>query len=141
MRGRSKGRWPGYVLVIPFFLIVLLVFRLIYPSLGSSFPSCPIFSLTGYHCPGCGGTRAADALVHFRWADALSNHAWFVLAVFFGLPLIFWMALKERYPAISGPRFHEKWLWFCLVSLLIFAVLRAMEPFQWLAPDPIKSEN
>ena len=139
MGSRSRGKWPRYVLVVPLLLIVLLVFRFVYPSLGSSLPSCPIFSLTGFHCPGCGGTRAADALVHFRWSDALGNHAWFVLAVIIGLPVMFWMALKEKYPSIPGPRFHDNWLWFFLVSLLIFAILRTIEPFQWLAPDPIQS--
>jgi hypothetical protein len=141
MLTEDKPGWPRFVLVVPLTILLLVVFRFIYPSLAGSMPSCPLLSLTGFQCPGCGGTRAADALVHFRWIDALGNHAWFVLVVLIGLPLIFWMALKEKYPTFPGPQFHQNWLWFCLVSLIIFAVLRSMESFQWLAPDPIKSEN
>ena len=33
---------------------------------------CPIRMLTGLSCPGCGTTRAANAVLHGRFADALS---------------------------------------------------------------------
>lgn len=134
MPTKSCPSWPRYVLVVPVLLLVLLVFRLLYSNWSGSLPSCPILSLTGKHCPGCGGTRAADALVHFRISEALSYHAWFVLVILIGLPVLFWMAAKERYPRFFGPRFHVNWLWFCLFSLLLFGVLRNIESFHWLAP-------
>ena len=34
------------------------------PSNESFFPICPLFSLTGFACPGCGMTRAMHSLVH-----------------------------------------------------------------------------
>ena len=139
MPTKSRSGWPRYVLVIPVLLVVLLIFRLVYPSWGNSLPSCPILALTGKHCPGCGGTRAADALVHFRISEALGYHGWFTMVMLLGLPVLFWMALKEKYPRILGPRFHVNWLWFCLFSLIVFGILRNTEAFQWLAPPSLST--
>ncbi len=33
-------------------------------------PGCPLRSLTGIPCPGCGMTRLADAVVHARFVEA-----------------------------------------------------------------------
>ncbi len=135
MPSKAVARWPRYVLVIPVLLVVFLIFRLIDPISGNMLPDCPILLLTKRHCPGCGGTRAADALVHFEFTKALGYHAWFTLVVLIGLPVLFWMAAKEKYPGIFGPRFHVGWLWLCLVSLILFGVLRNTEVFHWLAPE------
>ena len=132
---RATSRWPRFVLVIPVLLVALLVFRILHPIWGSQLPSCPILLLTKQHCPGCGGTRAADALVHFQFTKALGFHVWFTLMILIGLPLLFWMAAKEKYPRIVGPRFHAGWLWFSFVSLILFGILRNMEAFSWLAPS------
>lgn len=135
MPSRSSSKWPRFVLVIPVLLVVLLLFRLIHPLWGSHLPRCPILLLTQQHCPGCGGTRAADALVHFQFTKALAFHAWFTLMILIGVPVLFWMAAKERFPSIIGPRFHVRWLWFSLVSLILFGIVRNIEAFIWLAPS------
>jgi len=33
-------------------------------------PPCGFQRLTGYHCPGCGGTRAVHALLHGRFGES-----------------------------------------------------------------------
>jgi hypothetical protein len=35
------------------------------------FPPCPVLALTGWQCPGCGGTRAAYSLFHGDVAMAM----------------------------------------------------------------------
>ena len=75
--------------------------------------------LTGWHCPGCGSTRAAHALLNGRFGEALAFNPVFTL----GLPLaglvLVGAALGKGHwslPAISGPA--------VLAGLLLFGVLR-----------------
>lgn len=35
---------------------------------------CLLLELTGFYCPGCGGTRAIEALLHGEWLKALWYH-------------------------------------------------------------------
>ncbi len=38
-------------------------------------PACPLRTVTGVPCPGCGMTRLADAVVHGRITDAVRSDA------------------------------------------------------------------
>ncbi len=58
-------------------LLVVLIALLV--GLSSSPPMtsvilCPFRRLTGWPCPGCGMTRALNALAHGQWEAALSLH-------------------------------------------------------------------
>jgi hypothetical protein len=46
---------------------VLLVGR----TVGLHLPACPLRTITGVPCPGCGVTRLADAVAHGRVGEAL----------------------------------------------------------------------
>ena len=46
------------------------------------FPVCSMYHLTGYYCPGCGGTRAVRALFRGDLATSFCYHP-FVLYAFF----------------------------------------------------------
>jgi hypothetical protein len=35
---------------------------------------CVLYETTGYYCPGCGGTRAVDALLRGHWWKSLFFH-------------------------------------------------------------------
>ncbi|MGJ8696112.1 MAG: DUF2752 domain-containing protein [Verrucomicrobiaceae bacterium] len=139
MVSERAGKWPRFVLWVPLILIILVLFRLVYPSIEEGLPGCPIYNFTGHFCPGCGGTRAAAGLVNLRIGEAMGNHAWFTLVILVGLPVLTWMAAKEKWPRLKGPRFHVNWLWFCLISLIIFGVIRNVEVFSWLAPDSLSA--
>ncbi|MEN8693627.1 MAG: DUF2752 domain-containing protein [Akkermansiaceae bacterium] len=135
MSAREETGWPRFTLVVPLILLGLVVFRFILPFLKGALPECLFFRASGLYCPGCGGTRSAEALVHFQLGEAIRQHAWFVGVVFIGLPVLFWMALKERNPELRGPRYRDGWLWFCLISLLVYAVLRNVPAMSWMAPN------
>ncbi|MEU4561740.1 DUF2752 domain-containing protein [Actinoplanes sp. NPDC023936] len=61
-------------------------------------PTCILKYLTGFVCPGCGGTRAAWYLLHGDLPAAARHHAMFVFAVPFLLYL---------YVAWAGRRLFE----------------------------------
>ena len=102
---------------------------------GNPFFACTLYQLTGLYCPGCGGTRAMHALVHFDLAGALAMNALpFIVA-----PLLGVLALRMKYalPPLAErlTRFvANPWFWATLVGG--FTVLRNLpwEPFAALAP-------
>ena len=117
-----------------------LAFYFLNPGESSLFWTCPLHRLTGLHCPGCGMQRAAHALLHGHFAEALSLNAFIVLTLFpaavyayiaYALDVLFGIKRKMRtgryFPAILA-------LW--TLAAIVFAVLRNIPapPFDWLAP-------
>lgn len=106
-------------------------------------PKCAVHELTGFHCPGCGNTRAAHALLHGDVTEALRQNAILVIALPFFVFFVWhtwreWVAPGRSLTEILQQR---RWqLVFAVVALIAFTILRnlPMPPFQWLAPDPPK---
>ena len=107
------------------------------PAKQSLFPPCPLYSLTGFACPGCGLTRGFHALFHGDVLTALDYNA---LLPFFGL-LVGFGFVSMALVAIRGRRvnidiLHPTALWVFLILLLVFGVTRNLPwyPFTVLFP-------
>lgn len=107
------------------------------PSTPGSYPSCLFHELTGLHCPGCGSTRAAYALLHGDLLLAIHRNALAVLLlpVLAGVVLVKAAAFcrGRTVPELAPPPGTAKavlWL------VLAFWLLRnlPMTPFSALAP-------
>src|SRR6186997_1506412 len=61
-------------------------------------PPCMFHKLTGLHCPGCGATRAAYALLHGHPADAARKNVLFIVA----LPFIAFWAVRSISRFVRG---------------------------------------
>jgi hypothetical protein len=106
----------------------------------SYYPGCFFHWATGWHCPGCGGTRCAYALVH----GDLPQAAAFNLLVVLSLPYLAMLAVNALCHAVTGrPAFrrHAPAWWPRLVTVVfvLFWVVRNLpwEPFTYLAPHKI----
>ena len=83
------------------FLILLLVvggviiYALFDPTQYVWMPKCPFHLLTGWNCPACGLQRAAHALLHGRFWDALSYNYFFVISIPYLLVLLVAEVLKR----------------------------------------------
>ena len=94
-------------------------------------PACPLYTLTGLHCPGCGMTRATHALLHGQLLAALRFNVLFTV----GLPVLavagLWCWLRGRVLPWSPAA-----TWWTMGSLIAFGVARNIPaaPFCWLAP-------
>jgi hypothetical protein len=104
------------------------------PTKYGFYPVCLFHSLTGWNCPGCGGTRAAYQLLHGHLLRALRDNALFVVMLT-GLAMwsLRWLVRKMRNQPATFNVPARAWWWF-LVGALIFTVLRNLPAFAWLSP-------
>jgi hypothetical protein len=107
------------------------------PTTAGFFPVCPLYSLTGFACPGCGLTRGFHALFHGDVLGALDYNAmlpFFAALIGFGFVSLVYFALRGR--RIPVNLLHPNALWVFFVLLLVFGVTRNLPwyPFTVLFP-------
>ena len=110
-------------------------------------PKCTLKSVSGLFCPGCGNTRAAQALLRGDIGGALHQNVLFVCALPF---FILWLAytwVNWVFPGIWKsilPWKNFRWKYGYSVTLVIvlvaFSILRnvPVKPFSWMAPVPLE---
>lgn len=86
---------------------------------------CPIHALTGFWCPGCGSTRAADALLRGDLDRALKNNALFLASPLFAIVGVY----LER----KNSKIWLVYLLALLVLVTLFTIVRNL-PGSSLAP-------
>ncbi|GAB7050724.1 DUF2752 domain-containing protein [Catenuloplanes indicus] len=97
-------------------------------------PTCIVKYLTGFDCPGCGGTRAVWFMMHGDIANAARHHA----VLLFATPFVAYLYLAWAGKALFGWRLpswepsSRSLIWF-LAAWGIFSVVRNLpwEPFTW----------
>lgn len=77
-------------LVLGLAAVLVLVYYQFDPVKSSLFVACPLKSVTGYDCPGCGSQRAFHALLHFRLGEAFRYNPLFVVVL---MLLVVWLLL------------------------------------------------
>jgi hypothetical protein len=105
------------------------------PGLLAALPSCMFQKVTGWNCPGCGGTRCVIRLAHGDLVGAVGMNP---IVVLYGALAIGWLSvgvLQEargrRAPALPS------WTgWLLGGGVLLFGILRNLPwwPFTLLAP-------
>ena len=107
------------------FLAGTAVIALNDPTKATFFPICPLLSLTGYACPGCGLTRGFHALFNGDIATALDFNLllpiWLVL---FGWIFVSLILTAVRGRGLQMPVLSGKTVWMTAGVLLAFGVLR-----------------
>src|SRR5688500_16142062 len=74
------------------------------PTRAGFFPVCPLYSLTGFACPGCGLTRGFHALFHGDILTALDYNALlplFALLIGFAFVSLTFFAVRRRRTRLS----------------------------------------
>jgi len=107
------------------------------PTTAGFFPVCPLYYLTGIHCPGCGLTRGFHALFHGDVLTALHFNALLpVYALVFGFMFVSMILVVIRGRGLSWRIIPPSAMYGILVLAAVFFVLRNLPfyPFTLLAP-------
>lgn len=109
-------------LCLPFAVVpALLLYRYLCAHVPFFGIPCLLRTLTGYYCPGCGGTRAVYALLHLQLFRSFCYHP----LVIYGAAVYLWFMVSHTIEALSrhrilvGMRYHPAWLWAALVILAV----------------------
>lgn len=107
------------------------------PTTAGFFPVCPLYALTGIHCPGCGLTRGFHALFQGDVLTALHFNALLpIFALIIGFSLVSLVLIVFRGRGLSWKFFPPASLYGFLFLAAAFFVLRNLPfyPFTLLAP-------
>ena len=104
------------------------------PSTNGFYPVCQFHKLTGWNCPGCGGTRSAYALLHGNVALAPKDNALFVVLLAAAAGRGIWFAARRIRRQPVGEFLPARILWAMLAIAVVFTVLRNLPAFAFLSP-------
>lgn len=115
----------GLVFLVVGSIGVFIYMKILVPNLPPI--PCVLHKLTGLYCPGCGGTRAVEALLQGRFLHSLWYHplVLYTVIIFGGFMLTQTM---ERIPVLHfrGWKFHEWHLYGALVIVVINFIVKNM---------------
>lgn len=102
-------------------IIYLLITYLFDIHISRYLMPCVFHTVTGYYCPGCGGTRAVAALLHGEFIQSFRFHPMVVYAA----AVSGWFMLSQTIERIFGGRFkigmhyRDCYLWIALAIVVI----------------------
>jgi hypothetical protein len=101
-------------------------------------PPCKLNQLTGFYCPGCGGTRAFQALARADLPGAMRMNPLGVILISAVALLVLRTSWEAAFPDRRWPRWPitDRWAWWTVGGIALFFVLRNLpwSPFTLLAP-------
>lgn len=121
----------GLIFLVVGGILVFLYIKVLLPILPSM--PCVFWKMLGCYCPGCGGTRAVQALFQGKLLTSLWYHpiVMYTVVVFGGFMLTNTLK-KIRVLHIKGWKFHN---WYLYVALGIVIVNWIFKNVLWLAFD------
>lgn len=119
---RYKKQLPFLV----FFTLLCWIYFSMDPSKSSYFLKCPLKSISGYDCAGCGIQRAFHELLHFRILKAFQYNPLFVISIPFLVFLLFLNFSKNEKLKTSVKKyiFHKNFIILLLIIVFVFSLLR-----------------
>lgn len=115
--------------------LAALTLRPVLPQIAGWLPPCPLHTWTGWHCPGCGSTRAVLALARGDWREAWAMNPLLMVTAMFGFGWLTATAMAHwRGKPAWVPNAWVAWSW--LGAVVVFAATRNLPwwPFTLLAP-------
>lgn len=109
-------------------LITAASLRAFPPTQSAWYWQCPVHRLTGWLCPGCGGTRAVAELLRGDFTSAIALNTVAVILALGTLAFAFAQALylwrKGKFIAVSAP---SRLTFAALTAIFLFTIIRNLE--------------
>jgi len=119
---KNRNRKVG---IFVFFSVLIFVYYFFDPSKSGYFLKCPLKSITGYDCAGCGVQRAFHELLHFRFLKAFHYNPLFVISIPIGVLVgIFLYFNKGKSSWLKRFFFSKSSLFALLAIVLLYSLLR-----------------
>lgn len=113
---------PKFILAFIFFVVIFCVYYFFDPEKYSFFLKCPLKTITGYECAGCGVQRSLHAILHFHFLKAFKFNALFVVSILFFL--FFFLMRYFRIIKKTDFFYSKKFLLIALILILLFSLLK-----------------
>lgn len=121
-----------YVVGIVMVFIGILIYAVaslfhvdLFHILGDTFGVCPFYRMTGYLCPGCGGTRAFHSFLTGHLINSFRYNAfvWYVMCcyVIFMISQTIRLLTKEKY---KGFLFHMRYIYIGVAILVLQCIIK-----------------
>lgn len=88
------------------------------------FPTCPVYKLTGWLCPGCGSQRAIHALLHGDISAAWNYNAMMLILAPTAIVAILIELNSNRFPRIHRALVSPTFILTILATILLWAIAR-----------------
>ena len=115
-------------------IVIAGVLYAVEPTQSAWLPRCPLHWLTGWHCPGCGSTRAAHVLLHGEFSRAVA----FNPLLIGGAPVVLAVCGWHRWRFGPGwtTAISLRWIVLLAAVMVAYTLLRNVPawPFNLLAP-------
>lgn len=85
---------------------------------------CPVVSITGFPCPGCGLTRAGFALLRLDFARAFEIHP-----MIYPIAVLIMVFFLYRYILKRNTKVLSKWLLGILLAMIVLYIYRMIRYF------------
>lgn len=144
MTGRTRRTGILLQVGVPVALLLGVVWFRLLPVGSFPYPPCPVHALTGWWCPGCGSTRAVNALAQGEVLLAWGYNP--LLLVFLALGAGWWLGRSGLIPQKAHQvlqRGNEAWRHLThgygttmglLVVVVTYGLARNLTTWTWLQP-------
>lgn len=135
---KTDKKMDTYFYIAGWCLVILIaIYYFVSTHFGKGFLhfsySCMLHELTGYYCPGCGGTRAFFYLMHGKIAASFIAHPIILFAAVLGG----WFMISQTIERISrgkikiGMHFRAIYLWIALAVIIINFLVKNLVLYFW----------
>lgn len=96
------------------------------PSKSSFFLKCPLKTITGYECAGCGVQRAFHELLHFRFLEAFKFNPLFIISILVVLIVLIINFSTNEKLKLGIERFlkSKTFVFVVLIIVFVFSLLK-----------------
>lgn len=115
----------GWVCIGIFGLIIAGI-KLWGTSILGFMPHCALHAMTGYYCPGCGGTRAVYALMHGKILRSIYYHPF----VFYVAVVGIWFMISQTIERLTKGKvsialhFRQAYIWIAILLIICNFVIK-----------------